>query len=652
MGYDDKGNSSPNLDWWSDEEAIAGQRFATAFGCFSALRTMQSPRVYAGLLYEATYEQRNMFSSDAAVSNLFPHMGFGPWSSRVEVNLLTYNAMQVGFDTLVSKLTQADSRIEFLTDGGNWQARKKAQQLEKLCKGEFYRLDFYEHKQEIELDMLLHGRGYLKFYIDHTTKAPAIERVHPLDIFFDELEARDNPPQTMYQVRIVSKATLKAQYPEYAEHIDAAQMSGDSHVYSTRGINISQMCEVLECWRLPSVEGAGDGRHGLFLINCTLEYGEWTEMDFPFATMTWCKRRRGPYPVPAAEQVIFLQRNLNRLIQREHECIYMLSAPYMLLPESNQVDPNNFATDVGNMVPYHDGSGAKPELVTNKVVPDDIRVSIAQLKRDISDILGITGLESVGEKPAGLDSQPALQEFTEQTSLRHEKTLKENERFVLRAGMKLLTTIRQIKELYGDYAAFGQGRREVEEIKFTDADLPPNAYRMQLANANILPTTPAGRLNRITQLAGTGAFSPKEIIRMFQSPDIEAIMDDETSSIEDIEWTIYELTRPGGKYLPPTEFQDLQIGIEKVNAALLKETRLGAPDEIIEKLDRWIAEALVMQQNQQAAMLKQQMQQQQAIQPTPADPNNPNASMNAPPAAPSANSPGLPPGGMGGPAQK
>lgn len=632
---------SVRIDWWSDD---ADQlRHSAAFGALHALRALQSARVYSGLLYEATYEQRNMFSSELNNAGVFPAMGFGPWSARGEVNLLTYNALQIGCDTLVSKLTQASAQVRFMTDGGNWERRKKATQLEKLVRGEFYRLHFYELKEMVQLDMLLHGRGYLKFYVDPDTKAPCMERIHPLDIFFDELEARDCPPQTMYQSRIVTKAVLKSQYPELSEQIDAATLTGDSQIYTTRGVNVTDVVEVLECWRLPSGKGAGDGRHLMCINTATLHYDEdWNRDSFPFAMCDWTPRRRGPYPLGAAEQIIFLQRNLNRLIQREHECIYTLSAPYIITPEEGQVNFASFETDgVGNQISHIGGAQFEPKVVVNKVVPEDVRVAIAQLKRDIFDILGITGLESMGEKPAGLDSQPALQEYTEQTSLRHAKTLKENERFVLRAAEQLLECIRDIKDEYGDYAAFGQGRSEVEEIKFSDADLPPNAYCAQMAPANMLPDTPAGRLNRVVQLANTGAFSPKQMIRMMQSPDIEAITEDVTSTEQDIEWTIYEMCRPGGRYLPPDEHQDLQMAIERVNDAYLRERRLNAPSAVLERLDRWVAEALVkVQKQQQAAMLAQQAMQQPGPPGSPPPAGGPDqagtppTNLNSPPAAP------------------
>ena len=603
------GNQTPPIDWWDDD--VEGMRHASLDTYVRTLRTSQSSRISAGMLYDATYEGRNVFATDMASSfgsggNL---MGLDATS---EMTLLTYNAMQIGFDTLVSKLTQADAAVRFMTDGGDWLNRKKAEQLEKLVRGEFYRLDFYEIKQEIELDMLLHGRGYLKFYVDEATQSPCIERVHPLDVLFDELEGRDCPPRTMTQVRLVAKAVLKAQYPEYADEIDAATIADERSQIPGRTVNQNEMCEVIEGWRKESSPGAGDGRHMVAVTTCTLCYDPWSEEDFPFATLTWQKMRRGPYAISAAEQIIFAQRNLNRMVQREQECLYFLSAPTINVDESSLIDTAHYESGgVGNFIVRAAGT-PEPTISVNKVVPDDIRLSKQEMKQQISEVLGLTGIEQSGQKPAGLDSAPALQEYTEQTSIRHVKTLKENERFVLRAAKLLLITIRQIKETYGDYKAFGEGRSEVEEISFTENDLPPNAFRMQMGAANMLPQTPAGRMSRIVQIANMGVFTPKQVLRMFQSPDIDAAVSDVTSGEEDIDWTIYHLTKPNGEYYPPDEHQDLDLGINKVTAAYLRERRNKAPDAVLERLDRWVSDALLLAQAQMQAAQQQAMAQQAA----------------------------------------
>lgn len=602
--------SDVGFNWW-DKDIDDDQRFVSLATCLQALRTVQSGRITSGLLYESTYEQQNVFGGDAS-GGMFPITPGMTWDTHAEIQLLTFNVMQIAFDTLCSKLEQSNGKVKFQTDGGNWEQQQKAIQLEKLVAGEFYRLKFYEVKAMVMLDMLLHGTGYIKFYCDPVTHRPCLERWHPLDVFFDEVEARDAPPLTMYTTRIVSKQVLKTLFPKLKDEIDRATLNDTRNVLTTRGINILDAVEIIEAWRLPTAEGAGDGMHILGLSTCTLECGPWTRMDFPFARFDWVRRRRGPYSVPAAEQVIFLQRNLNRLIQRQAECLYMLSFPYILAEESAEVNPAHFESDgVGVFITFRGPN--PPQMVVNKVVPDDIRITIQETIQQIYSILGINGLESVGNKPAGLDSAPAIAQFVDQSSLRHLKTVKSNERFILQCSEKLLEEIRDIRDEYGDYEAFGEAAQQIEKIKFTDADLPPNAYVMKMELANLLSDTPAGRIQQVQQLADTGAFTPTQIIKLLRSPDVDAATSDITSTEQDIDWTIYEMTKLNGRYLPPEESQDLALGVTKVNNAFLAQRRQGAPDAVLLRLARWRDTATAILQRQQQAQMQQQMQMQQQV---------------------------------------
>lgn len=607
--------SKTGRNWW-DPSLDDSQRFAAVFTALSSLKSMQASRVQRGRSYEATYEQQNLFAFDST-AGMAGLPGPSGWNAsglgEDGAALLTFNAMQIGFDTLCSKLEQANGQVVFQTDGGDWEQQQKALQLKKLVSGEFYRLKFYELKAMVALDMLLHGTGYIKFYCDPITHKPSMMRWHPSDVWFDEIESRDLPPLTMYTTQLSSKQVLKSIWPKMADEIDAATTYNDSAVSTTRGLNPEDAVELIEAWRLPSAPGAGDGMHIISLSTCTLECDEWTRLDFPFARQDWCKKRRGPYSIPAAEQVIMQQRELNRLIQRQHECLYMLSAPYIIYDEASGFDPANMeSSGVGNFIPVTQ-TGLPPTIVTNKVVPDDIRITIQELSQNIYALLGINGLESTGQKPAGLDTAPAMASYMDQSSLRHIKTLKENERFTLRCAEQLLLLMRDIKEEYGEYAAFGEGTKEVEKIKFSEADLPPDAYVMKMAMMSTLPDTPAGRRAAISEMAATGAFTPKQIIQMYRSPDTEAFANDVTATEQDIDWTIWELSRPDRPYIPPEASQDLQLGVTKVNGAYLTAKRQKAPPEVLEKLSMWKTAATRMLQAQEQAAIEQQMQQQQQM---------------------------------------
>lgn len=608
-----------SFNWWQKEKTLPAPRYQIATDALNCLQTLQSSRLAAGRLYESLYEQRNQYtdSSSSLVGDL--SVGFGFANQSEEIGLLTYNAMQIAFDTLVSKLMQANPAIRCKTDGGSFETRKKAEILERVVSSEFAKLGFYDVKEECDLDMLLFGFGEMRWDIDEYEKCPKIRRVHPLDIFYDTLEARDRPPITRYETTLLTKDALKEEYPDFEEEIDAASIGEAKSVYTMRGLEPDNMVQLCEAIRRPAFPGADPGKRILFISTALLHEEEW-DRDFPIVRHHWTKRRRGPYPIAAAEQVVFLQRNLNRLIEREHECIYTLATPRILLDEHCGIPPSHFQTSGVSDIIQGDFTGRPQPIVMNpSVVPQDIRDAIAQTKVDIANILGITSLESVGQLPTGLSSQPAMDEFTDQASLRHYKTLKENERFVVESAKKLLETLRLCRDKYGEYAVLNEAMGEYERIDFSDVDLPPSELRIELQAANMLPATPAGRLNKVTQLAQTGAFTPKQVIRMFQSPDIQAITNEATAGEQEVEWMIYEMTKPKGKYLEPTEHSDLTLGIERVNAAWERCRRQGYPDDVLARLDQWIAEALLLQKKQFAA------QQAMAMQALPAP--SPNASL-------------------------
>lgn len=589
--------------WWLPEPT--DEPYKLAWAALEALRTLQDTRITTGLMYEAIYEQKNAYQSGTAgVNNM---LGAGWLSQEEEIGLLTFNAMQIGFDTLVSKLMQADPQVKFQTDNADFETRQKAEILERVGRAAFDETGYYEIKEETDLDMLLFGFGAKEYSISDDNR-PVITRRHPLDVFVDALEGRDEPPLTLYHVHLVGKDALRAAYPDLALAIDQAAVGGRSDLYTAQGLNPENMCEIVRAWRLPV--GDQPGKFLEFTSACELRSEEWSDDEFPFVFNNWTKRRRGPYPISAAEQIVFLQRNLNRLVQRKHEIIYNHCITRVLVDEHANIPASHFSTSGVSDIITGDFAGGsnKPEFWVGNVVPEDIERAIEQDKQDIANILGITALESVGDKPAGLVTQPGLSEYTNQAGIRHYKTLKENERVTIRDMKMLLKTLRRIKSK-GSVEFLTEAMGEYEKVDFASVDLPPSALKIELAAANMLPLMPAGRLDKIMQLAQTGIFSPKQMARLFQSPDIMAALSDVTSGEKEIEWTIYEMTRPGSaaRYLAPTEHTDLTLGIEKVNAAYERARRQGQSGSTLERLERWITEALLLQQKQQNALQAQMM---------------------------------------------
>ena len=630
--------------WWS-EDCDPESRAQVAWSNLETLRHHQLWRVQEGRAAERMYESgslRAVRRGDTVSEDFFG----GGSGDEGGVGGVHYNCMQINFDTLTSKILQALPGITTGTTNEDFEVRQKAEVLQRVIAAIREAVGYETKAEERIVDMLLYGFGALRWYVDPDKKVPKVKRRHPLDLWFDELEARDTAPRTMYDALVVSRKGLIAQYPEKEDQI---RMSGlgqvqDLYPLDDSGQTSADLCEVVEAWRL-----ARDGHKGYYIkftSAALLEFEDFDERHFPYGFQFWLKRRRGPYPISAATQVMKLQLVHNKLLRRLHYTIHKLAATRVIYDAASGLSPHQFRTSgVGDLLPM-DMAGRGPPVVMNpSVVPPDIVAALQQLEMQIASTLGVTGLESSGAPPQGVDSAPSLQEYSNQSSLRHYKTLKESERAVICDTKQMLRTLWDCQAKYGNVKIMVEAMGDLETADFSQFDLPPSAYKISLTPANAFSLIPQQRLSQIMQVSQSGLMSPAQLVRAMTSPDITAITADITAAQKEIEWMIFEMSKPGGRFFPPGPTTDFALGTQLVSAAYNRLKRQRAPGDVLARLDQWLQQAQKKQseyaQIQQALAMAQAAQAQAAQAAQGGKPGG-----GGPPAGPPAPGPG--PGGPGG----
>lgn len=583
--------------WWSPE-VDDFDRHSILNSNFDTVKRSQHTRWMNAVNYDSLYDgmdYRNMAGTQAM------------FDRRPRMPPISFNAVRVVGDTLLSKLVQAETKVTFLTDGGDWAERKKAELLDRFVFGEFYRLSIYELSTTSRHDSIRQGNGYIFF--SHENGQVTAERVHPLEVYVDMNETFAGPPRQLFREKFLTKEVALALWgtdDEKREMINSAKIVGDTQ-YHYFTAHVGEMIRVVEAWHLPSGPDANDGLHMIVLDSGTLFKEEWKRDCFPCAVFRLYPRSRGFYAQGLVERQLELQLTLNKLIRRKHACIHLLSAPYFLIEAGSRVVKQHFNTDIGNFIEY---LGVKPELVINKAVSTDLDAAIPQILSWMFQDAGINELEAAGVKPEGLDSAPAIERFSDTSGIRHTPVLKENERFFMQCAERILEEVRDVaRKNGGKYETFGHFKDHAEVLNWADLDLEKEAYVMKMANMNTLPQTPSGRVNEVIRLSNAGVLTPVQAVRALESPDITAITGDITAPEEDIEWTIYQMTKPkGARYMPPEPFQDLEEGLIKIGHAYLKERDAGAPEPILRNLRRWMADADRAIKNQQDAQMAAQAQ--------------------------------------------
>jgi hypothetical protein len=175
----------------------------------------------------------------------------------------------------------------------------------------------------------------------------------------------------------------------------------------------------------------------------------------------------------------------------------------------------------------------------------------------------------------------------------------------------------------------------VEKINWKEVSMKDDEYIMRIQPIGSLPQTPAAKLASVTEMHMNGMFTKEEAHQLLEFPDLDRANKLKTASTELIDMMIDDMIDKN-KYTPPEAYFDLEIAVERVNQSYNLGKIEGVPEQRLELLRRWIAQAVSM-------MDKAQTPQQPGMLPPEAG-----APMGMPPGMPGM-PPGLPPGMPPGP---
>lgn len=181
-------------------------------------------------------------------------------------------------------------------------------------------------------------------------------------------------------------------------------------------------------------------------------------------------------------------------------------------------------------------------------------------------------------------------------------------------------------------------RSSVDFIEWPKINLKEMAYTIQLQASPLDSLSPANRMQTVLEMGQYGFFSsPAEMRQLLGNPDLEASdMYSPTAFVADASWTIDKLMR--GWNLTPDPIQQMSELIPRVRAAALVVKKRGT-DNVTGEMDedaqiaydnltRFLDEAIMLEQQAQAAMAPPAGTMPQGGQPT--DEGMPTANLSRP----------------------
>ena len=600
--------------WWqSDKKQVSD----FVFDAISYVDENQAYRGSSDLRHLRLYSNAPILGLGNSTYARAPSSGVG------STNRLALNIVHSMISTIVSKIMKNRPRPMFLTSGGDYTMKRRAKLLNKFVQGLFYGTDMYEVGTAACLDSCIFGTGFIKI-LEEDGEVRA-ERVFPYEILVDDAEAIYGKPRQIFQRKVVNREVLISHFPEFEKEIRNAQEVDNMTGY--QGVPVFDQVTVIEAWHLPSSRDSKDGRHVMCVSNACLVDEAYTRQYFPFVSLRWSERALGFWGQGIAEQLTGLQIEINKLLKTIQVAMNLISVPKIFIERGSKVSKSHLNNEIGGIIEY---AGTPPIYKTAQAINPEMFNHLERLYTKAYEIIGVSQLSAASRKPTGLDSGRALREFSDIESERFLSFARSYEKMYLDAAKIMVNMARDLhEEGHKDFSVTSFTKSTMQEIAWSDINLKENQYIMQVFPTSLLPVTPAARLQTVEEMMRTGLLSREDGLALLDFPDLEGVQSLETAAIDEIERVIENIIE-NGEYTTPEPFTNLGLAMKKMNQAYIRAKLDNVPEEKLELMRRYVADAqglitqareaeqqqMMMMQMQQQAMQQQQQQTAPQVQST------------------------------------
>jgi hypothetical protein len=513
---------------------------------------------------------------------------------------LTYNLIAIVVDTLVSKITKSRVRPYFLTQGGDYRLQRRAKKLSQFADGIFSECKFDELGPIIFRDGAVLGDGIIHVYPDTVTRRVKMERVLASELWVDEVDGFYGEPTQMHRAKNIDRQKLLEGFPDKADIINKCQGVDRSEIAGTFQ-HLNDTVGVVESWHLASGPNAKDGCHTIAIDSGVLYRDDsWNKTKFPFARFSWKPRIYGWHGSSLAEELIGTQVEMNHLLFMMQRA-FRLMAAFKIVVESGTVPDQHFQDRVGTILHVPKGSMA-PQYLAPPAVNPQYFTHFDAIKQRGFEIARLSQFSAMGEKPAGLDSGEAQRVYHDIEGEGFQYIGKRYEQLHIDVIELAIDVARDLNEEEGGFkinAPVGSssmpGQRFLKTIDWKDVKLDQDQYVLKCYPVSSLPSTPAGRLATVQDLARAGYIDDQTARRLIDFPDLQQVQT-LLGAAEDWIMKILDGIVEKGKFLPP----DPKMNLAMAATMCLQEYSLGAANDMeeskLEQLGNWLDQVQYLSQ--------------------------------------------------------
>lgn len=575
--------------WWLQPEKEMHQH---VFPIVKGIREQQAYRTTNNLRFARLYANMDLIGLQAG---LFARVTD---PSAFLTARMSYNVVAACIDTASSKIGKNKTRPLFLTDGGKWEEQRRAQNLTAFMEASFDTMgtgsgdnrSLYGVGRRAFVDGGVFGTGVVKFFPDQATNSVKAERILIEELVIDETEGMYEMPRQIHQEKLVHREVLMDMFPKHEAQIAAAQ----SGLEGTSWQSSSDMIKVIESWHLPSKGDKSDGRKAICIENCTLDVGPWKKDYFPFLFKRWKPRVLGFYGSGIAEELVGIQLEINKMLRTAAIVHHLTAVPQIWLDMANKANAKQIDNEIGGVKYY---LNQPPIFHKGTMLPPEFYGQLENFYRKAFEIVGISQLSAASVKPSGLDSKVALREYQDIESERFALVQQRDQEFYIDAAHMTADMMDDLKNPSVRIVKDGV----TKELNWKDVKMDLKKTVIRAFPTDILPSQPAGKLNKVQELTQGGFFEKDEAFELLDFPDLKAATGLKLSSRRNIK-RILEKIIDTKEYISPEPYTNLQLAKTLAQAYYEQGQIDDMPEDRLDLIRRYMDDVQALIETQSATV--------------------------------------------------
>ena len=568
VGNRTDGSGKQNYRWWTEAPATIYQ---SVFQVVNRIEKQSDFQHALNIRHARLYSDLELLG--------FTAYRLANKNNHLTTNRLTYNIVRSVINTASSKIAKNKPKPLFLTDKGNWAQQDRAQKLSQYVEGVFYDTDLYAEAQRIFVDACVFGTGALKFF--EKDGRIRCERVFIDELRVDYIDGAMGKPKQIHQIKYLNRDVLADLYPEHKANIYDATSGLDAGSES-----VDDVVKVIESWHQPTSKTSKDGKHSICIDNATLFEEDYNKDYFPFTFFRWSERVSGFFGYGIAEELTGLQVAINKTLMNIQKAQHLVAVPRIAVDSSSKITTQQLTNDIGSIIKYAGGS-RPPVFDTPTAMNAEVYNHLKWMIQSGYELTGVSQLSATSKKPAGIDSGVALREYSEIESERFMLTGMRYEQMFMSAARIVINMSRDLYEEDKGLSITVPGSTFIKTIKWKDVDLRDDQFTMKPYPVSLLPSTPAGRLQKVQELIQSGFIPKEQGLQLLDFPDLGAYESLETANLNLIQKTLTEIVETG-VYYPPEPQMNLEQAGGYAHKAYLHGRVTGLAEDRLELLLRFI----------------------------------------------------------------